>query len=111
MQCPRCLSVEIVKSRRSSWERVVLPVLRAEVYRCRDCRWRFRVGVEMGGLILGTVLAVVTAVVIAAMLLVGHRNEDRTSDSRRHSTPGAIERISTSVAVVSARVPGCAPFA
>src|SRR5580658_3679517 len=85
MRCPRCLSKEVSSSRRISWERLVLPILRAHVYRCRDCKHRFRVGVEMGGIILGTVLAV-TAFVIAAIVLVENQQEDRTFDSKRSSS-------------------------
>ncbi|HWF08021.1 MAG TPA: hypothetical protein VG297_06130 [Bryobacteraceae bacterium] len=74
MQCPYCQSDDITRSRRKLWERFVLAALRAQVYRCRDCRKRHWVGVEWGAVILGS-LVVVVAVGIVGAVIVAHRNQ------------------------------------
>jgi ribosomal protein L37AE/L43A len=78
LQCPKCKSNDISRSRRKLWERVVLFVLKAQVYRCRDCRRRFWVGVEWGGVILGTLTVVVVAGVALTMVAV-HQNQEKAA--------------------------------
>jgi hypothetical protein len=51
------------------WERVVLYALGAQVFRCRDCKKRFWVGVEWGRVILGTLAGLVLAGVIVTMVV------------------------------------------
>lgn len=74
MVCPKCQSSDVTRSRRKFWERIVLYFLRAQVYRCRDCRKRYWIGVEWGNVILGTLTAVVVTGVIATIVVV-HRNQ------------------------------------
>lgn len=76
LKCPKCQSNDVARSRRKFWERFVLFVLKAHVYRCRDCRRRFWVGVEWGGVILGTLTAVVVMGVVVTMVIV-HRTQDK----------------------------------
>jgi|SRR5580704_9456402 hypothetical protein len=72
MQCPRCQSDDIKRSRRKLWERFVLHALKAQVYRCRDCKHRYWVGVQWSHVILGAFAAVVVAGVIATMVIIRH---------------------------------------
>src|SRR5580704_13311054 len=74
IECPKCQSTDVTRSRRRFWERVVLYFLRAQVYRCRDCKKRYWVGIEWGKVILGTLTAVVVTGVIATIVVV-HRNQ------------------------------------
>jgi hypothetical protein len=74
MQCPYCQSDDVKRSRRKFWERFVLPLLRAQVYRCRDCKKRHWVGVEWGAVILASLLLVVAGGVVAAVIVV-HSNQ------------------------------------
>jgi hypothetical protein len=78
LECPKCKSNDIARSRRKFWERFVLFVLKAQVYRCRDCRKRFWVGVEWGGVILGTLTVVVVAGVALTMVAV-HRSQQQAA--------------------------------
>src|SRR5579863_461434 len=77
MQCPRCQSDDIKRSRRKFWERIVLHVLKAQVYRCRDCRHRYWVGVQWNHVILGTLAAVIVAGVVTTMVLVRYNQTHR----------------------------------
>jgi hypothetical protein len=86
MQCPKCLSDDVIRSRRRFHERFILPVLRANVYRCRDCKRRFWVGVQWGGIILGVLVVAVTSAVITAMVVVRNRQELRP----REYTPAPV---------------------
>lgn len=72
--CPHCQSDDVKRSRRKFWERFVLAALRAQVYRCRDCRKRHWVGVEWGAVILGCLVFVVAGGVVTAAIVV-HRNQ------------------------------------
>lgn len=63
-----------MRSRRRLRERIVLFALRAQVYRCRDCKKRFWVGIEWGKVILGTLSAVFVTGVIVTMVVV-YRNQ------------------------------------
>jgi hypothetical protein len=75
LQCPKCQSDDVTRSRRKFWERFVLYCLNAQVFRCRDCKKRFWVGVEWGRVILGTMTAVVITGVIATMVFVLRHKE------------------------------------
>jgi hypothetical protein len=48
----------------------VLPIVRGQVQRCRDCKHRFWIGVEWTRVVLGALAAMVVAGVIVAMVLV-----------------------------------------
>jgi hypothetical protein len=76
LKCPQCQSNDIARSRRKLWERFVLFTLRAQVYRCRDCRRRFWVGVEWGKVILGALTAAVAMGVVVLIVAV-YRNQEK----------------------------------
>jgi hypothetical protein len=82
MECPHCHSDDVTRSRRRFLDRIALPVLRAEVFRCRDCKKRFWVNVQWSTVILGCMTAMVTLVVIVAMVAT-HRN--RVEESEREA--------------------------
>jgi hypothetical protein len=80
MECPRCRSSDVTRSRRKFWERIALYFLRGQVFRCRDCKKRFWVDVEWGKVILGTLTAVVVTSAIVAIVAV-HRNQEPRADA------------------------------
>ncbi len=57
------------------WERFVLFALRGQVYRCRDCKRRFWIGVEWGPVILGALTVVVVTGVVTGMVMVRRRQQ------------------------------------
>lgn len=48
----------------------MLPIVRGQAQRCRDCKHRFWVGVEWGRVVLGALAAMVAGGVIVTMVLV-----------------------------------------
>jgi ribosomal protein L37AE/L43A len=73
MQCPRCSSDDVKRSRRKFWERFVLALFRAQIFRCRDCKKRFWTGINWGPVILaGLAFVMVSGVAIA--MVVAHRS-------------------------------------
>src|ERR1700761_542324 len=69
MRCSHCQSDDVVKSHRKLLERPLLFLLKAQVYRCRDCHRRFRAEAEWGPVILGFLVMVVAAGVALAMVV------------------------------------------
>jgi len=80
MQCPRCQSDDLTRSRRKLWERFVLPVLRGQPQRCRDCKHRFWVGVEWGRVVLGALTAMIVATVVVAMVVIRRHQDQLKAD-------------------------------
>jgi hypothetical protein len=72
MQCPKCQSNDIQRSRRRLLDHALLPLVRAQVYRCRDCKKRFWAGVQWGPVILGSLTFAVVAVVAVVMVAAHH---------------------------------------
>ena len=68
MTCPRCQSHDVVKSHRKFVERMLLPVVKAEVFRCRDCRKRFWDGVQWAPIILCGLTMAFGAIIGLAMI-------------------------------------------
>ena len=87
-ECPYCHSDDVTRSSRTFTERLLLPFLRADVHRCRDCRKRFLVNVQWGTVILGLLTAMVTAAVILAMVVAHQHREDEES-----AAPAPIRRF------------------
>lgn len=79
MECPQCHSDDITRSRHRLLDRLVLPVLHGEVFRCRDCHKRFWVNVHWGTVVLGFVTAMVTAVIAVAMVAAHQTKVDEVS--------------------------------
>ncbi|HEX4277376.1 MAG TPA: hypothetical protein VHZ74_18595, partial [Bryobacteraceae bacterium] len=92
MQCPYCQSDDVTRSRRKFWERFVLPLMRAHVMRCRDCHKRHWIGVEWGLVILGGLIMVVGAGVVAGVI-VAHRNQAEATPAPRIQRPRRIRPI------------------
>jgi|GEM_PF-3241836 len=96
MKCPRCQSDDVTRSRRRLVDRLVQPIVRGRILRCRDCHKRFWVGVEWGAVILGALTAAVTVVVITAMVIVAARQSHRETpapvpvQARRYRIPRPI---------------------
>jgi hypothetical protein len=76
MQCPKCNSDDVTRSRRKFWERGALLAVRAQVFRCRDCHHRFWNGVEWGVVILGSLAAAVTAIVFVVIVMSRQSRND-----------------------------------
>jgi len=64
----------------------VLPIVRGQAHRCRDCKHRFWAGVEWGRVVLGTLTAMVVAFVIVAMVVV------RENQTQTQPNPGVPAR-------------------
>jgi hypothetical protein len=94
MECPKCHSDDITRSRRKLPERLILPVMRAQVYRCRDCKNRFWVGVQWRFVILGFLsLAVAGGFVLAIVLAHQSREADEAPAPRtvrRYRAPRTV---------------------
>jgi hypothetical protein len=88
MECPHCHSDDVTRSRRRFMDRLFLPFLRGEVYRCRDCHKRYWVGVQWGVVILGFLTATVTAGVILAMVVSHQRRDDEVT-----AAPPRVRRV------------------
>ena len=70
LDCPRCHSSDLKRSRRTFTERLLLPMLRGRVFRCRDCKKRFWVDVQWSVVILGALSLAVLAGVVTAVILM-----------------------------------------
>ena len=76
MECPKCHSDDVTRSRRKFVERLVLPIMRAQAYRCRDCKYRFWVGVQWRYVILGVISAAMVAG-FALAIMFAHVSRER----------------------------------
>src|SRR6266700_202040 len=65
---PRCDSLWVKRSHRKTWERIVLRVLQAKVYRCSDCHRRFWTSV--GGRTAVFVLGGLSSILIVLLIFV-----------------------------------------
>jgi hypothetical protein len=81
-ECPRCHSDDVKRSRRRLIERALLPLMRAQVYRCCDCKKRFWVGDQLRLVMLGLVGAAVIAAFVATFMFAHEtRGEAAATDS------------------------------
>jgi hypothetical protein len=76
MECPHCHSDDVKRSRRTLFERLLLPILHAHAHRCCDCRKRFWTDVQWGPVILGFVTMTAMVGVIMAVM-VAHQSRIR----------------------------------
>ncbi len=79
MECPHCHSSDVIRSRRKFAERFLLPVFRASVMRCRDCKKRFWIGVEWGSVILGLLTMTVTACLLVGVVLAHQASVEKAA--------------------------------
>jgi hypothetical protein len=79
MECPKCHSDDLTKSRRRFADTIFLPLLRAEVFRCRDCHKRFWVCVQWGPVVLVSTMAVLTTFLIVVVMFAHQRRADESS--------------------------------
>ncbi len=76
LECPKCHSDDVKRSRRKFWERFVLPLVGAQVHRCRDCKHRFWVGTQWKRLVLASIAIVFGAGIgLTVVLLIQTRQQ------------------------------------
>jgi hypothetical protein len=89
MECPKCHSDDVTRSRRRLAEQLILPMMRAQVYRCRDCKNRFWTGVQWRFVILGFLsIAVVAGFAFAIMFA----HETREQQAEEATAPKQVRR-------------------
>jgi hypothetical protein len=88
MECPKCHSDDVTRSRRKLAERLFLPILRAQVYRCRDCKNRFWVGVQWRFVILGFLSAAIAAGFAVTIMFV---HESRQRQAAEADAPTQVQ--------------------
>jgi hypothetical protein len=91
-KCPRCKSTWIKRSHSKAWERIVLFVLRARVYRCSDCHRRFwtsDIG-RTGVFVLGTLGSILVLLVIFVSALAVRSGMQSSSKLNGAALPAAV---------------------
>lgn len=87
LQCPKCHSDDVTRSRRKLTERLLLPIMRAQVYRCRDCKNRFWVGVQWRFVILGFLSVAMMGGFALAITLVHQSREQQAEEPTAPKKP------------------------
>jgi hypothetical protein len=104
LECPKCHSDDVARSRRKFVERLFLPVVRAQTYRCRDCKHRFWVNVKWRPVILGVIMLIVGSGFVAAILAAHEASQaaettapkpERRYRARRSRLPRGLPPLSS----------------
>ncbi len=91
MECPKCHSDDVMRSRRKLAERLVLPIMRAQVYRCRDCKNRFWVGVQWRFVILGFLSVAMAGGFALAIMFAHESREEQAAQAAQAATPQQVQ--------------------
>ncbi len=75
MECPKCHSDDVTRSRRKFWERFVLPLLSAHVHRCRDCKHRFWIGTHWSRLVFASIAVFFVVGIFTTVTLIRKAKE------------------------------------
>ena len=87
LECPKCHSDDVKRSRRKFWERLILPLLDAHVHRCRDCKRRFWVGAQWNRLVFASIALVFVGGMIVTMVLLKQARDQPTTEPAAEPAP------------------------